>query len=306
MLGNILKTCLGIKKNESVLIVTDYDRLDVSDRIEKAAMELSDEVMTLKMKPRSRHAEEPPKPIAMAMSYADVCILPTTKSLSHTDARKDACEVGARIVSMPGITLDMLTSGGMTANYKTVKRISETIARKLTEARVIRIRTPGGTNYKALLEGREGLADTGIYTERGTFGNLPAGEGFIAPLEGKSNGRLVFDGSFAKEGVVSKPIGIEVVDGKVVDTNSDELREYLQYENADNIAEIGLGANPKARLVGNVLEDEKVMGTVHVALGDNHTFGGKIKSEVHLDGIMKSPDVWLDDVQIMRKGRIML
>ncbi|MFQ5815934.1 MAG: aminopeptidase, partial [Candidatus Hydrothermarchaeaceae archaeon] len=261
---------------------------------------------TLKMKPRSRHAEEPPNAVARAMADADVCILPTTKSLTHTDARKSACEAGSRIASMPGITMDMLTRGGMKADYGEVKRVSEAVAKRLTEAQEIRVTTPMGTEYTASLEGRMGLADTGIFTDRGAFGNLPAGEGFIAPSEGASNGRLVFDGSFAREGVLESPIGIEVVNGRVRDTDSDELRGYLKYENADNIAEIGLGTNLKARLIGNVLEDEKVMGTVHVALGDNHTFGGKIKSEVHLDGIMKTPDVWLDDEQIMRKGRLLL
>jgi len=306
MLSDILKTCLDIKKNESVLVVTDYDKLDVSSEIEKGVMELSDEVMTLKMKPRSRHAEEPPELVSAAMSRADVGILCTSKSLSHTDARKKACEAGSRIASMPGITLEMLTEGGMTADYQEVKKISESVAKKLTNARVIRITTPIGTNYTASLEGRTGIGDTGIFTEKGAFGNLPAGEGFIAPVEGASNGRLIFDGSFANEGVLEKPITIEVENGRVKDTNSDELRRYLKFKNADNIAEIGLGTNPNAKLVGIVLEDEKVMGTVHVALGDNHTFGGNVKAEVHLDGIIKAPDVWLDDEQIMTKGRLLI
>ncbi|MEE9594730.1 MAG: aminopeptidase [Candidatus Hydrothermarchaeales archaeon] len=306
MLRDILKTCLGIQKDESVLIVTDYEKLDVASEIEKAVVDLSDEVLSLKMKPRSRHAEEPPELVAVAMSRADVCIIPTTKSLSHTDARKSACEAGSRIASMPGINMEMLTKGGMTADYEEVRRISNVVATKLTKANGIRIATPAGTDYTASLDGRTGITDTGIFTKKGAFGNLPAGEGFIAPLEGASNGRIVFDGSFATEGILKKSIAIEVRDGRVKDTDSDELRDYLKYKNADNIAEIGLGTNPKAKLIGNVLEDEKVMGTVHVALGDNHTFGGIIQAEVHLDGIMKMPDVWLDGEQIMSKGRLLI
>lgn len=306
MLRDILETCLGIRREESVLIVTDYGKLDIALEIEKAVAGLSDEVITLKMKPRSRHAEEPPEAVARAMASADVCILPTTKSLSHTDARKKACEAGSRIASMPGITMEMLTSGGMTADYVEVKKISEAVANELTAAQKIRITTPMGTDYVASLEGRKGLADTGIFTERGAFGNLPAGEGFIAPMEGESNGHLVFDGSFAREGLLEKPIVIEVSDGRAKNTNSEEVKGYLKYKNADNIAEIGIGTNPNARIIGNVLEDEKVMGTVHIALGDNHTFGGSIKAEVHLDGIMKAPDVWLDGRQIMKNGRLIL
>lgn len=306
MLRDILKTCLGVNSDESVLIVTDYGKLDVALEIEEAVSELSNEVMTLKMKPRSRHAEEPPRAVAQAMSAADVCILPTTKSLSHTDARKNACEAGSRIASMPGITMEMLTSGGMTADYLEVKKISEEVAERLTGVREIKIVTALGTDYTASLESRKGLADTGIFVEKGAFGNLPAGEGFIAPVEGKSHGRLVFDGSFAREGLLKKPIKIEIANGRVVNTDSEELRGYLKYKNADNVAEIGIGTNPRAKIIGNVLEDEKVMGTVHVALGDNHTFGGIVKADVHLDGIMKAPDVWLDGEQIMKKGKLFL
>ncbi len=73
--------------------------------------------------------------------------------------------------------------------------------------------------------------------------------------------------------------------------------------NGDNIAEVGIGTNPRAKLIGNVLEDENVMGTLHVAFGDNHTFGGKIKADVHLDGIIKRPDIYLDNTKIMENGK---
>ncbi len=306
-LSDIFRTCLGIKSDEGVLIVTDDAMLDVAAEVEKAAKELSDEVMVARMKPRTRHAEEPPAAIASAMKAGDVVLIPTSKSLSHTDARKRACESGARIASMPGITMAMLRSGGMTADYGVVKKISESIAKRLTEAEGIRIASEAGTDFEASLTGRKGFADTGIFTEKGAFGNLPAGEGFIAPVEGESKGKLVFDGSFAREGLVKRPIKLVVEAGRVVGkASSEEIGEYLRYENADNVAEIGLGTNPKASLIGIVLEDEKVLGTVHVAIGDNHTFGGLTKADVHLDGVMRSPTVWLDGEEIMRKGRLLI
>ncbi len=307
MLSDVLRTCLGIKGNENVLIVTDDAMLEVAAEVEKAAKELSGEIMVARMKPRTRHAEEPPAAIASAMKAADVVLIPTSKSLSHTDARKHACEAGARVASMPGITMAMLRGGGMTADYGVVKKISESIARRLTEAKSIRITSDAGTDFEASLVGRSGLADTGILTEKGAFGNLPAGEGFIAPLEGESKGRIVFDGSFAKEGLLRRPIKLVVEGGRVIGReSSEEVREYLRYKDADNVAEIGLGANPKAVLIGNVLEDEKVLGTVHVAIGDNHNFGGRTKAEVHLDGVMKSPTVLLDGEEIMRRGRLLI
>ena len=299
-----LKTNFSIKKGETVLIVTDDNKIGIAEGIERAARKLSDEVLLMKMRPRSRHAEEPPQAVSEAMKSADVVIIPTTMSLTHTDARKAACAAGARVASMPGITEQMFKRGGLTADYGQVKRISERVAKMLTKAREIQIRTRLGCDFTASLLGRKGVADTGILTKKGAFGNLPAGEGFIAPVEGNSQGVLVFDGSFAGIGVLKRPLKITVNGGKAIKIEGDrgKLKKMLSL-NGDNIAEVGIGTNPKAKLIGNVLEDEKVMGTVHVALGDNHNFGGKIRADIHLDGIIKRPDIWLDDTKIMENGR---
>lgn len=299
-----LKTNLGIKKGETVLIVTDDNKLKIAEAIERAAKRLSDEVLLIKMRPRTRHAEEPPRAVSEAMKRADVVIIPTTMSLTHTEARRLACRAGARVATMPGITEQMFRRGGLTADYTRVKRISERVAKMLTKAKEVRIRTRLGCDFTASLSGRKGVADTGILTKKGASGNLPAGEGFIAPLERKSQGVLVFDGSFAGLGALTQPLKITVDGGKAVKIEGDKgkLKKMLSL-GGNNIAEVGIGTNPKAKLIGTVLEDEKVMGTVHVALGDNHTFGGKIRADIHLDGIIKRPDVWLDDAKIMENGR---
>ncbi len=307
-LAEIFKTTLAIKREEEVLLVTDDSMLEVASLIESALRELSQEVLVLKMKPRSMHGEEPPRVVAEAMKHASVVVAPTSKSLSHTSARKRACEAGARVATMPGITLDMLTSGGMLADYSEVRRLAEAVAERLSRAESIRIKTALGTDFTASLKGRKALADTGIITKPGDFGNLPAGEGFIAPVEGGSEGLLVFDGSFGMLGKLAKPLKIRVIGGKAVEVEGDDGKIsalFQRYACADNVAEIGIGVNPMARVIGNVLEDEKAFHTIHVAFGDNHTFGGNTRAEVHLDGVMLNPSVWLDDEMLMDKGRLL-
>ena len=306
MLSNVLKTCLGIKREENVLIVTDYEKIEVASLIEKACRKLSDEVMVIKMKPRSRNAEEPPKAVAQAMRSADVVLAPTSKSLTHTDARKKACEAGARVATMPGITMNMLTEGALTADYTQVKKLSEELSMLLTKAKEVKIENLGYSFY-ASIEGREGIADSGIITKRGAFGNLPAGEAFIAPVEGESYGKLAIDGSFASIGLLSKPIILTVENGRVIKKEGDEGRLQIEkYKNGNVVAEIGIGTNPKARVTGIVLEDEKVYGTVHIALGDNHTFGGKTKAEIHIDGVMLKPSLWIDGKKVIEKGKFVV
>ncbi len=306
-LSKVFEASLGVKRRESVLVVADYDSLEVGERIEAAFRELSAEVMLMVMKPRSRHGEEPPMAVAGAMAASDVVALPTTKSLTHTDARREACRAGARIASMPGITMEMLERGGLHADYGKMRRLTDALARIGTKAEVIRITSPLGSDFTAGLRGRKMLADTGFLWRKGSFGNLPAGEAFIAPVEGSSEGKLVFDGSFSSVGVLKEPIELVVEKGRVVECSNDALSEVIEkYENADNIAEIGLGTNKAARLIGNVLEDEKVYGTCHVAIGDNHTFGGATRAGIHLDGVIKNPWVFLDGVEVVGEGKFLL
>lgn len=307
-LGDVFSTCLGIKKDETVLIVTDPERLNVAKTIEKDVSGLSDEVILMGMAVRDNHAQEPPRSVSSAMKAADVCILATTMSLTHTDARKDACDAGARCASMPGITMQMLEKGGMTADYEKVKIMSKVVADKISDAREMVIKTEAGTDLWVGLAGRKARADTGIYTEKGDSGNLPAGEAFIAPVEGLSHGIIVIDGSMGGMGRLRDPITIKIEKGQAADVKGDDgrLTQLLdKFDNARNLAEIGVGTNPKAKIIGNVLEDEKVFGTIHAAFGDNHTFGGDTLAEIHLDGIIRKPDIWLDSELVMEKGKLL-
>lgn len=307
MLSEVFMACLGVKKRESVLVVTDHDRLKVGRKVEDALNALSNEVILMVMKPRRRHGEEPPDAVAEAMAASDVVAIPTTMSLTHTEARRKACRAGARVASMPGITLGMLEKGGLYVDYGEMRTLTEKLALTGSRAETIRITTPRGSDFTASIKGRSMHADTGLIQKKGSFGNLPAGEAFIAPVEGGSEGRLVFDGSFSSLGMLEEPVEIIVKGGRVVECSNRLLRESIEkYRNADNIAEVGIGTNRAARLIGNVLEDEKVYGTCHVAIGDNHTFGGATRAEVHLDGVMKDPRVFLDDEEVMRGGEFLL
>jgi len=117
------------------------------------------------------------------------------------------------------------------------------------------------------------------------------------------------DGSFAGVGLMeNSDIKMTVKEGVVTDIeggdNAKQLAEILAKVGGDayNIAEFGVGTNESAQLSGLILEDEKVMGTIHIAVGDNMGFGGKVKVPLHLDGVVKSPDVYLDGKLIMKKG----
>jgi len=300
-----VNNCLAVKKGESVLVITDEPERKIGYAFWEAAEEVCSEAMLLEILPRSSNGEEPPEAVAKFMKDFDVLIIPTSKSMTHTNARREACEAGARCVTLPGILEDTMERT-LNADYHEIAKRSIKLAEIVSQGRTAKVTTPAGTDITMSLEGRECHADTGLVHNPGDFSNLPAGEAYIAPVEGTANGIIMVDG--AMMGKVKTPIKIVVKDGFATaitgDRSAEELEKVLEPfgQPGRNIAELGIGTNHKAQIVGSVLEDEKVMGTVHMALGDNKSMGGNVSVQSHLDGILLKPTLWIDDKKIMEDG----
>ncbi|MEA2461614.1 MAG: aminopeptidase [Actinomycetota bacterium] len=306
----VLVDCLGVGPDMNVLIVTDPQKRAVADRLLVEARGLGAETALMEMSERRTHGSEPPDMVAAAMLECDVFIAPTSKSMSHTEARHAACEKGARGATMPDITEDMLVRT-MSADYEEVRRLSALLADAITAGSEVRITSEQGTDVTISIEGREGLADDGDLRAAGAFGNLPAGEGFVAPVEGRTNGRIVFDGSIWPIGKLSEPLVATIEDGYATDfsgADAARFRETLEPHGREAfaVAELGIGTNEKATLTGNVLEDEKILGTIHVAFGDNHSFGGVIRVSSHQDGIVLHPRLAIDGKVLLEGGRLLV
>jgi leucyl aminopeptidase (aminopeptidase T) len=306
----VLVHCLGVTAGETVLVVTDPRKRAIAEALVEKARSLDAEVVHAEMSERQTHGTEPPPPVASALLECDVYIAPTSKSISHTEARKQATDKGIRGATMPDITEDMLVRT-MNADYEGIRRRSRALAELLTNGKVVRITSPEGTDVTIPIEGRTGLADDGDLRAPGSFGNLPAGEGFIAPVENGTNGRIVFDGSIWPIGILEDPLTVDIEDGYATELSGASAAEFRSWiephgREAFAVAELGIGTNDSARLTGNVLEDEKILGTIHVAFGDNHSFGGKVRVSSHQDGIVTSPTVTIDDSVVLEAGRLLV
>ena len=305
-----VNTCLKVKRGEKAIIVTDILKEDIGEALHWAAKETGAEAILVKMLPRTRHGEEPPAPVAAIMKTADVVIAPTAYSISHTQARKEANLAGARIATMPMMTDEMMSRGGMTADFCLVKKHADRLVKQIGDARIVHVTTPDGTDIRFSVDGRKWVADTGLIHNKGDFGNLPGGELFVPPVEGTADGIIVVTGALAGIGILKKPVKITVKKGlgRAI-TGGPQARTFAkmlgaaaakldQPNNAYNIAEFGIGLNPNAKLIGNPLEDEKVIGTIHLALGDNSTFGGNTQAGIHVDGIILRPTVEVDGKEL--------
>jgi aminopeptidase len=305
----VLIKLMGADPRDRILVVTDAEKLGIGEIFFEAAVEIgADPIMTV-IKVRENDGEEPPSSIAHLMKESDVVLIPTARSLTHTQARIVATRAGARIASMPKITLEMIGEGGLTADYQQVATVTRRWMDQLKKTKEVRIQTQKGTEISFSVEHRTPGGDLGLFDQPGSWGNLPAGEAYIAPVEGTAHGLVVVDGTFSVLGKLDEPIMLTIQGGKVVSIEggkqAEQLSTYLK-DLEDPVAywvgEFGIGTNEKSKFIGVVLEDEKILGTVHFGFGTNVSMGGTLKSKVHLDGVITCPTVWFDGHKVIENG----
>jgi aminopeptidase len=306
----VFRDCLGVAAGEEVLVVCNPATQGLGERMRAEAQEAGADATLTVIAERDSHAAEPPRPVGAAMAASDVVLAPTIQSLSHTAARKTASDAGARIATLPGVTEEMLARV-MSADMEELRRRGAAIAAALGGGQEARITCAHGSDLRLGLEGRTAIPDAGELSARGAFGNLPCGEGFIAPLEGTGEGTLVVDGSIAGVGRVSTPVTLTVRHGHLTEATGAggiALLELLTAHGPDgtNVAELGIGTNEKAILTGEILEDEKILGTAHVAFGASAAIGGTVQVPVHLDCVVLEPTVEIDGEPLVRAGELLV
>lgn len=223
---------------------------------------------------------------------AGIIIAMSNNSTSHTRYRALANDVGARFASLPHFDPDMFHSS-MTVDWNALAERTARLVEAVNRAEWIRVTTPNGTDMMICKQGRQAEGDDGLLTAAGSFGNLPAGEAYFAPLEGTCHGTMVIEWGPTRK--LDEPLRLTVEKGVVVNiAGSDQHRlkleaKFAENANCRNIAELGIGTNDKASRPDNVLEAEKILGTIHIALGDNSGFGGKISAPFHEDYVFYQP-----------------
>jgi leucyl aminopeptidase (aminopeptidase T) len=328
---NMLEVNLGVQEGEKVLVMTDPPTLtqwtglsveELEEALERCALarlvaDLAAEAMPgaqttfLAYPCTQRFGAELDEKTARQMRDSDVVVAITNYSLTHTSAAREACQAGARVASMPRFLSEMF-EGPMTADYHRVAEDSQRMAALLTEAKSARLTTPDGTNLTMDLDGRPGDIDSGFAAGLERPINLPGGEAFIVPVEGKSEGTVVV--TAAGYAPLTEPMILHFRAGEACDIEGggdvgEEYRQLLELPTPGlqptrrNLAELGIGTNPKAKSVKTTLEAEKIMGTVHIAIGDNSVMGGKVHADLHQDFVLWEPDLYLDDKLVIDRGQ---
>ena len=299
--------CFGVSPRDRVLIVSNPPQHRIAKALLDAARGCADVVRHMEYPTLGRHGEEPPDAIADALREATVALAPTVYSISHTRARVQATARGARIAGMSSLT-EAAFASALPIDYASLEQSTSVVARALTAATTCRITSTAGTDLTVQVGGRVAYEDNGNLRASGSFGNLPAGEAYIAPIETEGDGTIVVDGSLAGYGLVRQPLRLLLRGGRIVDA-SGEAADWLlstlaagRFDSGRTIAELGIGVNPGAHVTGTNILDEKARGTAHVAFGTNVSFGGANDAGVHVDAVLLRPSMHLDGVPFIEDG----
>jgi len=310
--GTLLDTCVAVKPGETVLIVTDMMKFAIARVIAATAVERGAETILSVMQPRARAGQEPPEPVAEAMKKSDIVFLPVSYSVTHTHAVKNAAAAGARIIALTEFTEDMMIHGGLEADFTELKPICQKVADAFGRGKRARVTTPAGTDLSMDIAGRPGNALYCIVGP-GQFSPVPNVEANVSPVEGTANGRIVVDASipYLGIGLIEQPIHVEVRDGFITRIERGRQAEVLRRDleshgdkNSFNIAELGVGLNPKCKMIGVMLEDEGVLGSAHIGVGTNITLGGNVKAPCHYDLLIWHPRIEIDGTVVINDTKV--
>ena len=303
----VVGRCLRVEAGESVLVIADPETAALGESLMDAARAAGGDAVLTILPPNPARGTEPPPPVAAAFAAADVFIAPCEPSLSHTSARKRASDAGARGATMPGVTADLLARL-MSADFGAMGARCHAIAELLSDADDAHLTCARGTDFRLDLRNRHGIPDDGDLRARGAFGNLPCGEGFASPAGGDGT---IAASSLPGPGVLAEPVLLTVRDGRLACAEGAAAAGYLAQLDAHgplgrNLAELGVGTNDRATLTGNILEDEKILGTAHVAFGASAGIGGTVTVPVHLDVVVIEPSLRIGSTQVLDGGRYVL
>jgi leucyl aminopeptidase (aminopeptidase T) len=312
--ANIIRTCMGLQRGEKILIVVDEPLSYARDALLAEAIKAEPgELWSYTFPNAARPFSEYPQGLLMTATQMDIVVLllasidPEKEGPAWVAGREALLKSKARAGLGAYIDQSILDLE-LSADYEQIAAHTLSLAERLRGSSTARITTSLGTDLRMSLAGREWKTDTGILRGQGVFGNLPAGEIYIAPIEDSAEGVLVVDKCFPGL-LLSEPVRMVFEKGRVMQIEGGPGAEFLEKTIAQHgdstrvIAELGIGTNPQARLQGNIITDEKVLGTIHVAIGRNDFLGGKNVAPTHIDGVVSQPTVWVDGKMLIDKGQ---
>ena len=304
-----------VTAKDKVVVVTDYTMMGIAEHVIAAARATGAEVVTCIMPIRQQDGQEPPAAVAAAMKKATVLFSPVRYSITHTRAMRAALDTGARAILMTAYTEALLESPALLqTDFASQVDVCRRMGEAFTSGERVKLTSPKGTHLTFSIKGRTANVLTNI-PEPGQLAPVPDIEVNVVPITGSAQGRLVADASvpYLGIGVLKEPIICLIEEGYITQMEGGEqarvLKAHLdahQDRHCFNVAELGVGLNPNAQLNGTMLDDEGVLGTIHIGIGTSFTLGGEVVAPTHYDLLMWAPTIEVDGTVIQRDKDILL
>jgi leucyl aminopeptidase (aminopeptidase T) len=307
-----------VEKEDKVLILCDYKTAGVGRLLASVAYQMG-ALPILTILPPLPVETPPPDPVSQMGLRVDALIAAMSTNIAHSALRVEALKKGIKVTMTPQLDEKFLAEDAFDIDFHAWRPKVEKMAELVTRAKVARVTTPGGTDLTLGIEGRKGQAFHG-FAEDGMLSSPPNIEVNCGPVEGTAEGRFVADVALdilpPEYGfvLVDEPIEVEVGRGLATAIKGGRearaLREVLEATgdpNVYNIAELGIGMNPKCRADGRPLMNEGTLGNIHIGIGTNEYFpGGKVRAAAHLDLVMAQATLELDEVAAMKDGKLVI
>lgn len=291
-----------VSAQDNLLILTDLHSRTIADAFRDACSKIGCREESYQIDESKRPLKEPPEELIKMLPGKSV-VLNILKAFPEEISFRIKwifkVEEGRhrRLGHMPGITEDMMLRS-VDVDYTKMKLTANSLVNAFQNADKIHITTDEGTDLILGVKDRPFTGDVGV--QQSLECNLPCGEIYCAPLETEADGVVVFNASIGDIGLLKEPLKVHLAKGRITKFDSDDknlINEITQLQNVDEdsmvIGELGIGINPGAVITGNMLEDEKSLGTAHLAFGNNEDFpgGGKNKSKIHRDYLFYRPTI---------------
>lgn len=311
-----LLDCLGPVTDQDVLVVfdsgTDTTILGAfQDELDKRGARRAP--VALEVAPGRTDAEAPAD-VTEAMIASDAVVELTTVSVRHSRARQLAQEAGTRYLYIGNPDPARFNgSGAVYADFAAHRDTIQRLADMVTGGREMTISTDAGTDLRVSLEGRCGRALTGMADQPGMFGTPPCLEWGLVPSLDGVEGTVVVDAWAVALGLLDGQVRATVRDGKIVsveDTpDGDRLRRLLDSAGkatAYQVCEIGVGMNPEAEMIDDMMSAEAVLGTAHIAVGTTPADPGveRVDAGMHIDLVFWRPTITIDGTSVMVDGQL--
>jgi len=311
---HILLNSGNLNKKDKLLVLYDKNTENLSKLFLDIAKNYTNNLKKIIIKGLKNHGQNVNQMTLNIMKKSTLILSICNYSLAHSKARLISSKLGARFLSLPGYSLNFIKNNSINVDYKKYFLETKKISNMFSKGKKVQINCPNGTNLCLNITNRKGNCCPGFVKKPGDLGSPPDIEANVSPIEFKSNGRAVINGSVTHPsiGKLNTKVIFEIKNGFIVDIISEnkniEKKVKKIFKSGKNkrkiLAECGIGLNPKATISGNMLTDEGSRGCVHLGFGSNYTVGGKNKVNFHVDCVIRKPSLLIDNKKIIKNGKI--